>query len=98
MNGGMKNSKKRIENLAFFLIILIVTLIVINTIVNVDKNNKNENKESLYKELAVNNKSSAQNTDDLEEKIEHILGTMSGIRQSKCFNYIFTIFRGNCYV
>lgn len=92
MNGDTKPSKKKMENLVAFLIILIVTLIVMNTILNGDKKNKNETKESLYKELATDNKASSAKVDDLEERIERILGTMSGVRKSKCFDYIFSVF------
>lgn len=92
MNGDVKPNKKRMENLVAFLIILIITLIVMNTILNGDKKNKNETKESLYKELATDDKTSSANADDLEERIEHILGTMSGVRKSKCFSYIFSVF------
>ncbi len=90
--GDIKPSKKKMENLVAFLIILIVTLIVMNTILNGDKKNKNETKESLYKELATDSKASSTKADDLEARIEHILGTMSGVRESKCFSYIFKVF------
>ncbi len=75
-----KSDKKKIENLAFFLVLLIVTLITINVILKDDDTEK-ENVDSQYKELAkeetsVNNRLSH---DELEEKIEHILGTMSGV-------------------
>ena len=91
MNGASKPNKKKMENLVAFLIILIVTLIVMNTILNGDKKNKNEIKESQYKELATDSKNSETMADDLEERIERILGTMSGVRKSECFSYIFKI-------
>lgn len=92
--GGGRFDKRKIENLVVFLIILIVTLIVMNTILNGDKKNKNETKESLYKELADDTTSvnKVSKSDELEERIEHILGTMSGVRQGKCFGYIFSVF------
>lgn len=77
--------KKKMENLVAFLIILIVTLIVMNTILNGDKKNKNETKENSYKELATETRvspSKSSKSDELEERIEHILGTMSGVRKS----------------
>ena len=85
--------KKKMESLFVFLIILIVTLIVINTILNGDKKEKNETRESLYKELASDTATTSKSTknDELEEKIEHILGTMSGVRESECLDYIFSI-------
>lgn len=78
-----KFNKKKMENLVVFLIILIVTLIVINTILNGDEKNKNETKDSLYKELATEtgvSTSKSYNSDELENRIEHILSTMSGVR------------------
>lgn len=93
--GGGRFDKKKMENLVVFLIILIITLIVINTILNGDKKNKNETRESLYKELATEtgvSTSKSSKPDELEGRIEHILGTMSGVRQGKCFSYIFSVF------
>ena len=82
------NKKRKLENLVAFLIISIITIIIINTILNDDKNNKNDIKESTYKELAVEeNNTSFSN--ELEDKIENILGTMSGVRKGKCFSFIF---------
>ena len=91
-NGGAKFDKKKIENLVVFLIILIVTLIVINTVLSGGKKEKNETRDSLYKELASDTGISSTQiakSDELENKIERILGTMSGVRQGKCFSYIF---------
>lgn len=88
-----KKDKKKIENLVAFLIILIITLIAINAILKDDKK-KEENIDSAYKELAqdlkITDKSSKQ--DELEEKIESILETMSGVRKSKSISHIFTSF------
>ncbi len=76
------NDKKKIENLVFFLIVLIVTLIAINTIIDNDEETE-ENTNSLYKELAEETVSSSENTvastNELEERIENILETMSGV-------------------
>ncbi len=87
-----KKDKKKIENLVVFLIVLIVTLIAINTILKEDKKEKN-NYDSLYKELAQNTEGKEKITDgtDLEQKIASILSTMAGVRESKCFSYIFTV-------
>jgi len=82
-----KKDKKKIENLVAFLIILIVTLIVINSILKGDdkKEKTNTNIDSEYKELASKSENSFDenvSNDELEKKIENILGTMSGVRKS----------------
>ncbi len=94
-NEGTKEegkNKKKIENLVAFLVILIITLIAINVIL---KDNKEpiKNNDDTYKELATENKQTTKNTssNELEEKIEHILSTMSGVRRGKCTNYLFAI-------
>lgn len=87
-----KKDKKKVENLIAFLIILIITLIAINVILK-DDNKPKENVDSAYKELAeelkVTDKTSQK--DELEEKIENILETMSGVRESKSISYIFSV-------
>ncbi len=92
-------NKKKIENLVAFLIILIITLIAINVILKDDKKSI-ENNDDPYKELANENKQNTKDTsnNELEEKIEHILSTMSGVRKSKCTNYLFSIIRSSCNV
>lgn len=90
-----KNNKKKIENLVAFLVILIITLIAINVILKDDNKVSKEN-DTQYKELAQeiipNSTKKETKNNELEEKIEHILSTMSGVRRSKCTYYIFTIF------
>ena len=73
------NSKKKIENLVVFLIILIITVIAINFIWN---NEEQETKEdSLSKELAdVNNIEDDTNIENnLEKKLENILTKLNGV-------------------
>ncbi len=90
-NPDGKNNKKKIENLAVFLIILIITLIVINVILS-NNDEKEENVDSAYKELAKETTSISKTNsyDELEKRIENILETMAGVRQSKCSCYLFT--------
>ena len=84
-----KKKKKKIDNLFAFLIILIITLIAINFILKSDEP-KSENVDSPYKELAEEGRKEEENVDDeLETRIENILGTMSGVRKSKSTCYIF---------
>lgn len=74
------NSKKKIENLVVFVIILVITLIVINYVWNDgDKKNANNVKEeSSYKQLATT-VSSVNTKTDLEQKLEDILSKIDGV-------------------
>ncbi len=83
------DNKKKIENLAVFIIILIVTLIAINLIWNGDekekKNTSNDpNKKlasSLEDETAVNTNAISQ--DNLSVKLEEILEKIDGVGNVK---------------
>ena len=95
---GIKKERK-IENLVVFLIILIITVITINTILKKDTKENNEPSDNTYKILAEDNLSrESYDSNELEKKLEKILGTMSGVRKSKCIGYIFKITRSSCYV
>ena len=74
------NSKKKIENLVVFVILLIITLIVINYVWNDGKKNNTNNikEESSYKQLATNVNSVSTKT-DLEQKLEDILSKIDGV-------------------
>lgn len=79
-----KNTKKTIENLVAFVIILIITIIAINTIWK--KDSKSENTKStntLGAKLAKNNEivetSSENTTNNIEEKLENILSKIDGV-------------------
>lgn len=89
-------NKKKIENLVAFLVILIITLIAINVILKDDKK-PIEDHDDQYKKLATDNEPETKSTsnNELEEKIEHILSTISGVRKSKCSYYLFTIIRSS---
>lgn len=88
-----KKDKKKIENLVAFLIILIITLIAINVILK-DNSKPKENVDSAYKELAGETKvtEKSSNKDELEGKIESILETMSGVRESKSISNLLSVF------
>lgn len=80
------NSKRKIENLVIFIILLIITVIAINTIWGGEGNEVvNEEKKNPYVELAENQSpniySNNTNTDEynLEEKLENILTKISGV-------------------
>ncbi len=76
-----KPNKRKIENLAFFLIVLIVTLIAINSILGGGKKeNTGSDENSSYKVLANEEQSEDGSTIDLEKRLEKILSTLSGVR------------------
>ena len=94
---GEKNQKMKIENLIFFVVLLIITIIAINIIWNGDKETKSENTDS-GKKLAsqtnnVNNNNininSSTNTDrNLDTKLEEILSKIQGVGEVHVFiNY-----------
>ena len=83
-----KSDKKKIENLAVFLVVLIITLIAVNSILK-GSSKKQSDSNSLYKELATKSTSSEVDEDVLEKRLENILSTMSGVRKSKSSYYIF---------
>ncbi len=74
-----KNKEKRVENLVFFLVILIITLIVINKIL--EKESQTENfKNEANVELATNLEDvNHANSESLEKKLENILSKMNGV-------------------
>ena len=69
------NKEKRIENLFFFLIILVITLIVINKILDSEEKVEYENQVGV--ELA--NSYELDNKDDLETRLEKILSKIDGV-------------------
>lgn len=72
------NSKKKIENLVFFLIILVVTVIVINTIWKDDKK-ENKSTNDISKKLASHQDTISPKEENLETKLENILTKMDGV-------------------
>ena len=85
------SNKKKIENLVFLVIILVVTLILINTIIKDEsksiKNQDEDNILSQERELA-NNMDSLNISSNLEKGLEEILTTIKGAGQVKVFiNY-----------
>ena len=85
-----ENSKKRLENIAVFIVILVITLIVINVIWNSDdENNSNTQTADPNKRLAessqdtnsVYNEVSTEN--DMVKDLEDILSKISGVGNVK---------------
>lgn len=76
------NNKKKIENLVFFLIILVITIVAINFIWKDDeKNDTNTNDNS--KKLATTSQEQIYQEDSLETKLENILSNISGVGNVK---------------
>ena len=78
-----RNTKKTIENLVVFLVLLIITIISINIIWGKDDNQKNETPvQDDYKVLAQNTSEGniSENQEyNLEKKLEDILSKISGV-------------------
>lgn len=86
------NNKKKIESMIVFIIILIITIIAINAIWNSDKKSSNDETNISNKKLADNNEinlnEDTYNSSSLEENLESILSSMSGVGKAKVFiNY-----------
>ena len=74
------NNKKKIENMVFLLIILVVTVIAINMIwKDDDKKENTDNINTVTKILAVENNKVVSESYSLEEKLEYILSNINGV-------------------
>lgn len=78
------NSKKTVENLIVFLVLLIITIISINLIWGIDNKQKEKNPddESSYAVLAqnINNSNNIEKSEyNLERELENILSKISGV-------------------
>lgn len=87
-------NKKKIENLAFFVVVLIITIIMINLIWNGNKQATKTEKNTTSKQLANSNQNitKTQNqveaVDNLAEQLENILAKIQGVGEVKVFvNY-----------
>ncbi len=81
------NNKKKIQNLVFFLIILIITIISINLIWNDTNKKTDSNSSGEYKQLAINKDSVENNNNNnsemLEEKLKSVLSKMNGVGETE---------------
>lgn len=75
------SNKKKIENLSFFLIILVITVIAINFIWK-DESTEDTEKDSS-KKLASNSEEITYKEDDLESRLEDILSNINGVGKVK---------------
>ena len=87
-DGGI-NNKRKIENLVFFIVLLIITVVAINLIWNGNKNETNEQTNNTSKQLATTNNQAqtnqiqGMNESDLETKLEEILSQIQGVGEVK---------------
>ena len=83
--------KKKIENLVFFIIILIITIVIINIIWNDKNTSKNVKEVDTNKKLATTNQVQVEQVskeDTLSQKLEAILSQIQGVGEVKVFiNY-----------
>jgi stage III sporulation protein AG len=93
---GQGNNKRKIENLVFLVIILIITVVIINYVWSGEKSSNKKVTNSTGKQLATANNnqtlasSQYNNTESisLEEKLEDILSKIEGVGSVKVFiNY-----------
>ena len=75
---GEGDNKKKIENLIFLLVILVVTIIAINSIWKDDRKEENTNSNKQLANIDTNN-SNNDTEESLETKLESILSKISGV-------------------
>ena len=76
------NNKRKIENLAVFIIILVITIIMINSIWNTEKKQNDNLQTDTSKVLAKKedeNDIGYQTNSDLEDKLKNILQKIDGV-------------------
>lgn len=78
-----KDSKKQIENIVTFIIILIVTVLVINNIWKDDKTGENEESESSKILAKASIKEPSAEYDELETRLASILESIEGVGKVK---------------
>lgn len=86
-----ENNKKKIENLVFFVILLIATIVMINYIWNGKKSSNKTLTNTAGKQLAMTDNSSSvsiKDSENLEQKLESILSQIQGVGEVQVFiNY-----------
>lgn len=90
--GQSGNDKRKIENLVFFVVILIITVVAINLIWNGKKDTKQQGINDSSKKLATNENNNTNNetinSNNLEEKLKNILSKIQGVGNVEvCLNY-----------
>lgn len=78
-----ENNKKTIENLAVFVIILIITIVAINYIWSGDKEKNKTNNEANKKLAVEENEQNTTESEDIEKRLENILSNIKGVGKAK---------------
>lgn len=95
-NNNEGDNKRKIENLVFFVVILIITIVIINYVWNGNKSSNKTITNSAGKQLAsiqspqgkIQDKSQIDIKSDLEQRLETILSNINGVGDVKVFiNY-----------
>ena len=89
------NDKKKIENIVFLIIILIITIVIINYVWNGDSKSNKTFTNTAGKQLATkqstissNNENINNDSNDLEQRLESILSKIQGVGSVQVFiNY-----------
>ncbi|MCI8272992.1 MAG: hypothetical protein HFJ55_02785 [Clostridia bacterium] len=82
--GGEGQDKKRqIENIIVFIIILIITVIIINNMWKTEDKKIEKEENETNKVLATNISNNVTSKDDLEKRLEEILGSINGVGKVK---------------
>lgn len=82
------NNKKKIENLVFFVVILIITIVIINYVWNGNKKSDKTITNTSGRQLANADTTQTEESNNLEERLENILGKIQGVGTVKVFiNY-----------
>ena len=82
------NNKKKIENLVFFVVILIITIVIINYVWNENKKSNKTITNTAGRQLANTDTTQTEESNNLEERLENILGKIQGVGTVKVFiNY-----------
>lgn len=82
------NNKKKIENLVFFVVILIITIVIINYVWNGNKKSDKAITNTAGRQLANADTTQTEENNNLEERLENILGKIQGVGTVKVFiNY-----------
>ncbi len=82
---GENKNKRKVENIFFLLIILIITLVIINTIWKDDKiqNNSDEKNENATGKTLASNQEETTSKTELESNLEEILSTIKNVGKVK---------------
>ena len=77
------DKKKQIENIIVFIIILIITVLIINSMWSSNDKGSKDNNQDSSKVLAQTTSVSIDEQNDLETKLEDILGSIDGVGKVK---------------